>query len=84
MCGRYVVARDTADLVSAFNVDAVGDNVPGPSWNLKPTQFVPAVIEAAKGEIAAVAAATPVAEALEFYPVGPLRGDGPELLEPIS
>lgn len=33
---------------------------------------------------AAVAAATPIAEALEFYPVDPLRGDGPELVEPAS
>lgn len=54
MCGRYVVARATAELVSAFNVEAVGDNVPGPSWNLKPTQFVPVVIESAKGETEAV------------------------------
>ena len=33
---------------------------------------------------AAVAAATPVAEALEFYQVAPLTGDGPELIEPVS
>lgn len=33
---------------------------------------------------AAVAAATPVAEAMEFYLVDPLRGDGPELVEPAS
>ena len=33
---------------------------------------------------AAVVAATPVAEALKFYQVAPLRGDGPELVEPIS
>ncbi|WP_218714153.1 SOS response-associated peptidase family protein [Arthrobacter sp. BF1] len=33
---------------------------------------------------AAVAAATPVAEALEFHQVGPLKGDGPELVAPIN
>lgn len=33
---------------------------------------------------AAVAAATPVAEALEFYQVGQLKGDGPELVEPVD
>lgn len=33
---------------------------------------------------AAVAAATPVAEALQFHQVGTLKGDGPELVEPIS
>ena len=33
---------------------------------------------------AAVAAATPVAEALQFHQVGPLKGDGPELVEPLA
>jgi putative SOS response-associated peptidase YedK len=33
---------------------------------------------------AAVAAATPVAEALEFYQVGPLKGDGPDFLTPVE
>ena len=32
---------------------------------------------------AAVAAATPVAEGLEFYEVAPLTGDGPELVRPL-
>lgn len=32
---------------------------------------------------AAVATATPVAESLEFYEVYPLKGDGPELVEPV-
>lgn len=40
MCGRFVVARATADLVSAFSVDeVVGDDLP-PSWNVAPTQKV--------------------------------------------
>lgn len=33
---------------------------------------------------AAVAAAIPLAERLEFHEVAPLRGDGPELIRPIS
>ncbi|ALV47834.1 hypothetical protein MB46_19350 (plasmid) [Arthrobacter alpinus] len=33
---------------------------------------------------AAVAAATPVAESLEFHQVGPLKGDGPELMAPVE
>lgn len=33
---------------------------------------------------AAVAAATPVAEGLEFYEVAPLKGDGPELVQPVA
>lgn len=50
MCGRYVVARATADLVSMFDVMAAGDNLPEPAWNIKPTNRVPVVLESAKGE----------------------------------
>lgn len=32
----------------------------------------------------AVAAATPIAEGLEFYEVAPLKGDGPELIRPAA
>ncbi|MCQ9162970.1 SOS response-associated peptidase [Arthrobacter sp. STN4] len=40
MCGRFVVARATADLVSAFDIDEViGDDL-RPSWNVAPTQAV--------------------------------------------
>lgn len=33
---------------------------------------------------AAVAAATPVAEGLQFWEVAPVRGDGPQLIEPLN
>ncbi len=33
---------------------------------------------------AAVAAATPVAQTLQFHPVDPLTGDGPKLVRPIE
>lgn len=33
---------------------------------------------------AAVAAATPIGEDLEFYEVAPLKGDGPELIVPVE
>ncbi|PYI69824.1 hypothetical protein CVV68_01590 [Arthrobacter livingstonensis] len=33
---------------------------------------------------AAVAAATPVAEALQFHQVAPLKGEGSELLRPVE
>jgi len=33
---------------------------------------------------AAVAASVPVAERLEFYEVGPVLGDGPQLIQPLS
>ena len=49
MCGRYVVARATADLVALFDVAETGDGLPGPAWNIKPTNPVPVVLESAKG-----------------------------------
>lgn len=50
MCGRFVVARATADLVSMFDVMAAGDNLPEPAWNIKPTNWIPVVLESAKGQ----------------------------------
>ena len=49
MCGRYVAARATADLVALFDVAETGDGLPGPAWNIKPTNPVPVVLESAKG-----------------------------------
>lgn len=54
MCGRYVVARAAADLVSMFDIKEAAENLPGQAWNVKPTQFVPVVLESAKGEDEAV------------------------------
>ncbi|WP_256884063.1 SOS response-associated peptidase [Arthrobacter sp. STN4] len=54
MCGRYVVARATADLVSMFDVQEAAENLPGPAWNIKPTTRVPVVLESAKGDKKAV------------------------------
>lgn len=47
MCGRYVQARTTVDLRVRFNADVVGD-LPEPSWNIKPTQNVPILLESHK------------------------------------
>ncbi|WP_264669522.1 SOS response-associated peptidase [Arthrobacter sp. VKM Ac-2550] len=45
MCGRYVMAKATADLVASFRTDeTVGDDVP-PSWNVAPTDGVRIVTE---------------------------------------
>lgn len=49
-----MVARATADLVAMFDVGEVGDGVPGPAWNIKPTNRVPVVLESAKGQGEAV------------------------------
>ncbi|MFD1211639.1 SOS response-associated peptidase [Arthrobacter sp. GCM10027362] len=45
MCGRFVMARATADLVSAFGVDDVAGPDLRPSWNVAPTQQVRIVLE---------------------------------------
>ena len=48
MCGRYVMAKATSDLVAAFAADqAVGNDV-GPSWNVAPTDDERIVTERAR------------------------------------
>lgn len=50
MCGRFTMARAAADLVSAFGIEEEGENLPGPAWNIKPTNMVATVLESARGE----------------------------------
>ncbi|MCY7413367.1 MAG: SOS response-associated peptidase, partial [Salinibacterium sp.] len=45
MCGRFVVTSPTAELVAAFDVQFVGENLPDPSWNIAPTQSVAVVVD---------------------------------------
>ncbi len=45
MCGRYAAAKDQAGLVEEFEVDAVVDPVPPPSYNVAPTSTVAMVVE---------------------------------------
>jgi putative SOS response-associated peptidase YedK len=47
MCGRYVMATPTSDLVALFEVDEVGGALPEPNWNIPPTTTVPIVVEPA-------------------------------------
>ena len=48
MCGRYVMAKATSDLVAAFSADqAVGEDI-APSWNVAPTDDVRIVTERAR------------------------------------
>jgi putative SOS response-associated peptidase YedK len=42
MCGRYATTRSDADLTLLFDAVSVAD-VPGPSWNVAPTDPVPLV-----------------------------------------
>jgi putative SOS response-associated peptidase YedK len=45
MCGRFVVAGAATDLVTMFDVDLPGENLPGPSFNVAPTDRVPIVLD---------------------------------------
>ena len=45
MCGGYALAEPTEVLEAVFNVDKVGENLPGPSWNIRPTNNVPIVVD---------------------------------------
>ncbi len=45
VCGRFVVAIEPADLVTLFDVDIVGDDLPSPSWNVAPTDPVPLIVD---------------------------------------
>jgi putative SOS response-associated peptidase YedK len=45
MCGRYVLDRDTPDLVALFDVDVTGAMIPEPSWNIAPTALISVVID---------------------------------------
>jgi putative SOS response-associated peptidase YedK len=45
VCGRYAAAKDTATLVEEFEVDAVLDQAPGPSYNVAPTDQVAYVVD---------------------------------------
>lgn len=47
MCGRYVVATPTSDLVGLFEIDEAGADLPEPNWNIPPTTTVPIVVEPA-------------------------------------
>jgi putative SOS response-associated peptidase YedK len=56
MCGRYVLDRNSPDLVALFDVDVLGTAVPGPSWNIAPTQSIAVVIDSLSRPTAAEAA----------------------------
>lgn len=45
MCGRYAATADSDRLVAEFEVDEVDAAPAGPSWNIAPTDPVPAIVE---------------------------------------
>lgn len=50
MCGRYAQTRSADRIARDFLVDRVVDEFAGPSWNVAPTQEVPAVLERAEDD----------------------------------
>ena len=45
MCGRYASSAGRDDLVEMFEIDEVDGPLPGPDFNIAPTDPVPAVLE---------------------------------------
>lgn len=50
MCGGFANAEPTEVLQDVFSIDVVGENVPDPSWNIRPTQPIAIVAESMKGD----------------------------------
>ena len=48
MCGRFIITDTAPDLAAMFDVEHEGENLPEPSWNIKPTERIPIVLESAK------------------------------------
>ena len=46
MCGRFVIARASSELIAEYDVEIVGDNLPEPSWNIAPTTRIPILLDA--------------------------------------
>ncbi len=45
MCGRFVITDTAPDLAAMFEVEHEGENLPEPSWNIRPTEQIPIVLE---------------------------------------
>ncbi|MFZ4896138.1 SOS response-associated peptidase [Plantibacter sp. Mn2098] len=50
MCGRFVVTESSQDLIELFDIDQAAAELPGPSYNVRPTDQVPVILESAKSE----------------------------------
>jgi putative SOS response-associated peptidase YedK len=48
MCGRFVVARADGDLVPLLEIDQVAPDLPGPSYNIAPSEPVAIVLASTK------------------------------------
>jgi putative SOS response-associated peptidase YedK len=48
MCGRFAASAKTEDLIDFFEIDEVADPLPGPRYNIAPTDPITAVVERAR------------------------------------
>ncbi|TFC79113.1 SOS response-associated peptidase [Cryobacterium sp. TMS1-20-1] len=48
MCGRFIITDTAPDLAAMFDVEHEGENLPEPSWNIRPTEQIPIVLESAR------------------------------------
>lgn len=48
MCGRFIITDTASDIAAMFDVEHIGENLPEPSWNVKPTEQIPIVLESIK------------------------------------
>lgn len=50
MCGRFVVAGERRDLLGLFEIEVEGENLPGTSYNIRPTDRINIVVESVRGD----------------------------------
>jgi putative SOS response-associated peptidase YedK len=50
MCGRFVVTESTEELIELFDIDHAAAELPGPSYNVRPTEQIPIILDSVKTE----------------------------------
>ena len=48
MCGRFVVTESTEELIELFDIDQAAAELPGPSYNVRPTEQIPIILDSVK------------------------------------
>lgn len=48
MCGRFVVTESTEELIELFDIDHAAAELPGPSYNVRPTEQIPIILDSVK------------------------------------
>jgi putative SOS response-associated peptidase YedK len=50
MCGRFIMTDSAPDLAAMFDIEHEAGALPDPSWNVKPTEQIPVVLESMKSD----------------------------------